>query len=151
MRNVPRRSFTVEVKSAVRRNATIIPSRVAAPRPPAPRAQTLPAPSEPAEAARRILPNLIVPETPQAEPEPAAVAEERPAPRPRGRPRKVKPAPIPQAVAEVAEQPAPAVVPQAPARSVEPLQSPRKRKDVVPLELPRGERWKTRRLGRWSR
>jgi hypothetical protein len=107
---------------------------------------------------RRVLPNLIEPEVPAIEPAAPLVAEDVPPRRPRGRPRKVLPAataPVaPEAeraiVVEPVIVPAPVADPEAP----EIERSPpllRKRKDIPAAELPRGERWKLRRLGRWSR
>jgi hypothetical protein len=152
MRNAGRRSFTVEVKTAGRRNATFIPTRVAAPPTPSPRSAPLssPVPSAPVVEKRRVLPSLIVPEVLQIEPETAPVFQEQSVRRPRGRPRK------PQAI-----QAAPPTAPEADALPLPPLTSvehiqasarpPRRSKADAALELPRGERWKARRLGRWSR
>lgn len=153
MRHVSRRSFTVEVKSVGRRSSTIIPTRVAAPAAPTP--QTIfsvpAAPREPAPEKRRVLPSLIVPEEPAIEAAPPPAAEDVPLRRPRGRPRKT-PLPVEApalAQAEPAPEPEVAVPPEAFAAPS--ATGPRKRKDLPAAELPRGERWKTRRLGRWSR
>lgn len=154
MRNVSRRSFTVEVKSAGRRSSTFIPTRVGAPPAPAPKLLvSSPAVSpEPAAEKRRVLPSLIVPEVPEIEAAPTPAAEEPPR-RPRGRPRK-HPLPVGAPASAKVEAMAvaePAVIP-APEPAAPPAeQGPRKRKDLPLAELPRGERWKTRRLGRWSR
>lgn len=158
MRNVSRRSFTVEVKSVGRRSAAIIPTRVAAP--PAPATHSIFSPPavarEPAAEKRRVLPNLIVPEVPDIEAAPPPVAEEAAPRRPRGRPRK-NPLPfaLPVEVPILAKVEAAAVAEPETVVSPEPaapsLTGPRKRKDLPVAELPRGERWKTRRLGRWSR
>lgn len=152
MRNVSRRSFTVEVKSVGRRSSTIIPTRVAAPAAPAP--QTMfsvsAAPREPAPEKRRVLPSLIVPEEPEIEVAPPPTAEDAPPRRPRGRPRKN---PLPVEAPRVA-QVEPAAEPErdvSPEPAAAAIAGPRKRKDLPAVELPRGERWKTRRLGRWSR
>ncbi len=160
MRNVSRRSFTVEVKSTGRRASTIIPTRVAAA--PAPVPQTLfspaAAPREPVAEKRRVLPNLIEPEVPEIEIAPPPVAEDAPPRRPRGRPRKhplpvnalpMSPLPVARA-AIVAPEPVVVAAPP-PVEAAAPAPAPRKRKEMPGAELPRGERWKTRRLGRWSR
>lgn len=154
MRNVSRRSFTVEVKSTGRRASTIIPTRVAAPAAPSP--QTLfstAAPREPVAEKRRVLPNLIEPEVPEIEPAPPPVAEDAPLRRPRGRPRK-HPLPVsaPSVAREIPVVAEPVIVaPPPPAEAAPSAPAPRKRKEMPVAELPRGERWKTRRLGRWSR
>ncbi len=158
MRNLSRRSFTVEAKSGGRRGSTIIPTRVAPP--PVPQHASLfrsdPASTEPAAEKRRVLPNLIVPETPEPVQDPEPALEERPVRRPRGRPPKPRPLPV-EPVAAPAKAAAPVPPPLAPvavtvAGPAEPAQTPRRRKaDPIPDLLPRGERWKTRRLGRWSR
>ncbi len=156
MRNVSRRSFTVEVKSTGRRASTIIPTRVAAPSAPTPQTlfSTPAAPREPAAEKRRVLPNLIEPEVPEIEPAPPPVAEDAPPRRPRGRPRKhplpVSPPPVAREIPVVAEPVIAAALPP-PAEAAPSAPAPRKRKEMPGAELPRGERWKTRRLGRWSR
>lgn len=164
MRNSSRRSFTVEVKSVGRRSSTFIPTRVSTP--PELASQTVfstPVVNrEPMTEKRRVLPNLIEPEVPAIEPAALPVAEDVPPRRPRGRPRKVLPAATAPVAAEAeraivvepvivtAPVPAPVADPEAPEteRSAPLL---RKRKDIPAAELPRGERWKLRRLGRWSR
>ena len=148
MRSRSRRTFTVEVRSDVRRLAAGIPSRVAPPVVPQPRAfQVLPA--EPLVEKRRILPSLIVQDAPQAEP--MLSTEESPPRRGRGRPRKEPQPPVVRerefvapAVAAVAPQPA-APSPMLPARS-----DAVKRAFKPEAALAPGERWK-RRLSRWSR
>lgn len=152
MRNAGRRSFTVEVKTAGRRNATFIPTRVAAPPTPSPRSAPLPlpAPSAPIVEKRRVLPSLIVPEVLPIEPETASVLEGQPMRRPRGRPR--KPQTIQAAPADASEVDTLLVPPATPVEPMQALVRPPRRSKAAPVaELPRGERWKARRLGRWSR
>lgn len=152
MRKAPRRTFTVEAKAGGRRASAIIPTRIVTQ--PSPSRPTLdlsaPATTSAPVEKRRILPSLIVPEVPQVELEAQRAREEAPVRRPRGRPRKVQQT----ASATAAPQKA------APVASVEPVPADpaaphaqlfRKRKSTPAPELPRGERWKTRRLGRWSR
>ncbi len=152
MRNAGRRPFTVEVKNAGRGNATFIPTRVATPPKPSPRLALLtsPAPSAPIVEKRRVLPSLIVPEVLPIEPETAPILEEQRARRPRGRPR--KPQTILTAPADASEANTLLVPPATP---VEPMQTslrpPRRLKAAPVAELPRGERWKARRLSRWCR
>lgn len=153
MRNVSRRSFTVEVKSTGRRASTIIPTRVAAPPVPTPQTVFSAAPVAPRETAaekRRVLPSLIEPEVPEIEAAPPPVAEDATPRRPRGRPRK-EPLPVspPPVAREDAVAPEPVIVAAPPVEAAP--STPRKRREMPATELPRGERWKTRRLGRWSR
>lgn len=164
MRNSSRRSFTVEVKSVGRRSSTFIPSRVNAPPETASQSvfSTPVLNREPATEKRRVLPNLIEPEVPAIEPAAPSIAEEAPPRRPRGRPRKVLPIAAAPVAAEseivIVAQPeivaGPVLAPSADSAPAEPGRSTpvlRKRKDMPAAELPRGERWKLRRLGRWSR
>ena len=156
MRSASRRSFTVEVKSTGRGRSTIIPTRVAAlgSPPPRPTLEPVPASSDVIAEKRRILPNLIVPEPLQVDPEPMSVAEDLPPRRPRGRPRKPRPDPILPVVeaVEVSEtaEPALASLPLEREDNPVPAPTPRKLQARPKLDLARGERWK-RRLGRWSR
>lgn len=154
MRNRSPRSFTVEVKSGVRDQRTIIPHRAAVPTTPRPAVSWPPPaqPQAPAAEPRRILPSLIAPEPTQAESEPTEfqpermqVPEER-SPRPRrGRSPKAKPI-----VAEMAKEPVVEIAATAPALAPEASEPKPLRFKKSPTALPSGERWK-RRLGRWAR
>lgn len=152
MRKPTQRFFTVETKAGGRRASAIIPPRVVAqPFPPRPRLD-LSAPalaSAPAEK-RRILPSLIMQEVPQVELEAQRIAEQQLVRRPRGRPRKAPQIP-PATTPSQKTSPVASVQPSAVQAAPQPVQSLRKRKSYTAIELPRGERWKMRRLGRWSR
>ena len=138
MRTRSKRSFTVEIKAGGRQLGRI-PSRAA----PSVALQTASSPLLPVELPavvmepRRVLPNLIVLEVLEADPEPR--------PRRRGRPPKVLQEVIePDAVPPQDVNSAPTF--QAPAV----LLTPAKRTAKSAATLAPGERWK-RRLGRWSR
>jgi hypothetical protein len=146
MRNRSSRSFTVETKSGGRQRP-IIPHRDTAPVVPRPQVfwPSAVEPKPPSSEPRRILPNLIVPEPVQVEPELTQIVENgSPKPR-RGRPPKAKPV-----AAEVVEEPIPE-----PAIAIAPPPAPRMpiapvmRVAKTPATLPPGERWK-RRFGRWA-
>ncbi|MCJ2144309.1 hypothetical protein [Methylobacterium sp. E-066] len=147
-----RRSFSVEIKSAGRGQAAVIPSRVAPPAAKAPRLFRDPfaEPTAPPSEPRRILPSLIAPELRQFEPEPAA--KDRPQER-RGRPRKASAAMVATAAVEpVSAPPAPAAATAEPVARSQPTIAPTltKRTAKSNAAIPPGERWK-RRLGRWAR
>lgn len=157
-----RRDFSVEIKSASRRNASLIPARE--PKAAARRTQadalaspSTEAPAEPLPHVKpastgRVLPNLIVPEAPEAAleaaPEPNKELKAR-----RPYTRRAKPAP-----AAIVETPSPVAEPAAiasempvvvkPARAPSNRQRGSDRNAGQPLAL--GQRWK-RRLSRWSR
>lgn len=151
MRNRSPRSFTVETKSGGRHQRTFIPRRAETPVAPRPAVSWPPpaAPQVPAVESRRILPNLIVPESsPDALDQMPAAEELPPKPR-RGRPPKAKPI-----AAELAEQPIAETTDEIAA--TEPAQVPEMSEPrpvqamKAPPTLPLGERWK-RCLGRWAR
>lgn len=158
-----RRPFSVESRGSNRESGSVaIPKRV----PPSPQLQplaaakavrplfdpwaTVTAPPEPAAVARRILPNLMTPPQPAAEPEAEMPAREEPLPRVR-RVKVKAPAPRPAAPKE-----GPAALPPLAAAPVErpaetaaaPLHIPSRlpprgdRKDRA--ALPAGQRWKAR-------
>ena len=164
-----RRDFSVEIKSASRRNASLIPARE--PKAAARRTQadalaspSTEAPAEPLPHVKpastgRVLPNLIVPEAPEAPeapveaaPEPKTGPETEPKTR-RPYTRRAKPAPAaivatPSPTAEPAPIPSEMPVVAKPARVPSDRQRGSDRNTGQPLAL--GQRWK-RRLSRWSR